>query len=484
MSPSETASAQENASKQNWRPWQGTEREDFFDAIARHRKAAWRVTAVSVLAYAVLAVVMSLLLAPLLYCIAGLLLDVLNLLAPMPDLLGYAGGLLAPIIDNPGTQSTSYLLRFIILASAPGLLLMVLTGFIVARAIRQSALFDLNQQVGRQPDTRVLAEQRFANTIGEMAVAAMIPSPSVIITAGGANAAAAGHDTQHAHIIVGEELLSTLNRVQMQGVAAHLIASIADNDMKIGERTASLLGMFALITRLALNVMDKEAFANSRKLLRALLIPTAASRKFILEQLADPFSDSPQSSQNTSNTLSWREWLLMPLMGPVVMSGFLGGFVSNMMLSPIVSLAWRQRKYMADAAAVRLTREPDGLFSALTTLQDKNAALLATGWADHVCVVAPSRKGSLIVPIFPSLARRLAALVRMGATQPIPEQPAPNTVDRRWPVSGPMMILLAGLLTLAAILMVALIPLLILVSTMLTGLFTLFPTALLHALLR
>lgn len=483
MNPSETPSMQEGGLGQNWQPWQGSEREDFFDAVTRHRRAVWRVTAVSLFAYTVLAVVMSLLLAPLLYCIAGLLLDVLNLLLPMPDLLGYAGGLLAPIIDDPGAQSMGYLLRFIVLASAPGLLLMALVGFMVARTIRQSALFDLSQQVGRQPDPRVLAEQRFANTIGEMAVAAMIPSPSVIITAGGANAAAAGHDTQHTHVIVGEELLRTLNRAQMQGVAAHLVAAIADNDMKIGERTASLLGMFALITRLALNVMDRDAFATSRKLLRAVLVPTAASQKFILEQLADPFSDVPPPSHDTSNTLSWREWLSMPLMGPVVMSGFLGGFVSNMLLSPLVSLAWRQRKYMADAAAVRLTREPDGLFSALATLQGKDADLLSTGWADHVCVVAPARKSSLIVPIFPSLARRLAALARMGATQPLPEQPTPGFTGGRWP-SGAMMVLLAGLLALAASLMVALIPLLVMVSTMLTGLFTLFPAALLHALLR
>src|SRR5262245_33407303 len=67
------------------RPWREGERESFFEAIARHRKAAWRITAVCELAWVALALVAAVLLAPLLYCLLGLALDVVNFVVPTPD---------------------------------------------------------------------------------------------------------------------------------------------------------------------------------------------------------------------------------------------------------------------------------------------------------------------------------------------------------------------------------------------------------------
>ncbi|MEN9422656.1 MAG: hypothetical protein RL122_39 [Pseudomonadota bacterium] len=462
----------------DWQPWQGTEREDFFNAVARHRRTAWRITLACGVAYAVLALVMSLLLAPLLYGVAGLVLDILNLLFPTPDLLAYAGKLVSPIIDDPAAVPTADLLTFILLASAPGLLLMVVVAWGVSRAIRQSALFDTTQQVGRPPDPGSLVELQFANTLEEMAVAALIPAPKVVVIEGGANAAASGLDAQQATVMVGQSLLVLLNRAQMQGIAAHLIAAIADNDMKIGMRTASVLGVFALLTRLSVNLLDKDSFAASRHLLRALCVPTAASQAFVLAQLSDPFADTaPQTAQQHTDKLGWREWLLMPLMGPVWFSGFLGGFVSTLILSPGIAWAWQQRKYMADATAVRLTREPDGLSAALSALSHANTSLLSSVWASHLCVVAPQQAAGMIVSVFPSVERRLAALVRMGASnQPLVVSP---------PVAPVWATLLVGsLLVVMAGLVAVLLPLLVMASTMLTMLFTIMPIAILHAVLR
>ena len=461
-----------------WQPWQGTEREDFFNAVARHRRTAWRITLACGVAYAVLALVMSLLLAPLLYGVAGLVLDILNLLFPTPDLLAYAGTLVSPIVDDPMAVPTVDLLKFILLASAPGLVLMVVVAWVVSRAIRQSALFYTTQQVGRPPDSGSLVELQFANTLEEMAVAALIPAPKVVVIDGGANAAASGMDAQQATVMVGQSLLVLLNRAQIQGIAAHLIAAIADNDMKIGMRTASVLGVFALLTRLSVNLLDKDSFAASRHLLRALCVPTAASQAFVLAQLSDPFADTaPQTAQQHTDKLGWREWLLMPLMGPVWFSGFLGGFVSTLILSPGIAWAWQQRKYMADATAVRLTREPDGLSAALSALSHANTSLLSSVWASHLCVVAPQQAAGMIVSVFPSVERRLAALVRMGASnQPLVVSP---------PVAPVWATLLVGsLLVVMAGLVAVLLPLLVMASTMLTMLFTIMPIAILHAVLR
>lgn len=461
-------------------PWQAQEREDFLKAVARHQRLTWRISAVCLLAYIILALVMSLLFAPLLYCLAGLALDLLNLLTPMPDLLRYTGNLLGPIIDKPESLPLQHFVKFIGLACAPGLLLMALLFWMLKRTLVHSALFSAQLPQGRLPTETVLAEQRFANTIEEMSIAALISAPKVFIVPGGANAAAAGIDQKHACILLGEELLKTLDRSEMQGVAAHLVASIANNDMRIGLRTASLLGLFALIARLTVNLFDKQAFDSSLKLIKALLWPTQSKQAFIAEQLADPFSEASSGNHTRQENLSLRDWLTMPLMGPLWTSGFLGGLVNSLLLSPAIAFAWRQRKFMADATAVRLTREPNTLYKALDTLQQTNTRLLSSTWASHLCVVEPGKASGMLVSVFPPIQTRMEALVRMGASSE-GNQPLKN----KW-TAMPLwtLLLLACLSTVAIALIIALIPMLIALSTMLTGIFTLLPAALLHALLR
>jgi Zn-dependent protease with chaperone function len=518
MSTSNATPASE-ASATLLRPWSGTEREDFFAAIARHRRAAWRVTAVCALAYLFLALVVAILMAPLLYSLFGLALDLINLIIPTPDLLHAAGHMIDSLVDSPTTPSAADVLKVMALAAAPGLVLMGLAAVVLRRALMRSALYSPHKPAGRVPRAQVLAEQRFSNTTEEMAVAAAIPPPRVLVLEDGANAAAFGPDERHATVLVSKGLIESLNREQMQGVAGYLIASAADGDMKIGLRTALVLGLFALMARLSSAWTDRAAFLASRKLVRALITPTAANLDFILSQLSDPFAaDSSGKREDkaprpheapipsipkvvsratldrawrpsqgdtppTSGKLTWKEWALMPLMGPVVLSGFLSGLVNSMMLGPAVALAWRQRKYMADATAVRLTRDPNALASALSAISGSGGTIETAFWADHLCVVDPGTKrdagllfGSF-VSIFPSLQRRIDALVKMGAEDRFLPQ-------SRYRLPLPALILLAALSAIVAFLLVVVVVLLVWLSAALSGLFTLVPTALLHALLR
>ena len=422
-----------------WQPWTASEREDFLDAIARHRRNAWRVTVPCALASLVLGVILAILLAPLLYALLGLALDVINLVVPMPDLLGYAGGVIDPLVDSldgdqpaPAHAWSSALL----VAAIPGLLAMALGAFALRRALMQSPLFDPAKTPGRPALATDLAEQRFAHTVEEMAIAAMIPVPRVTFVSGGANAAAFGPDEGHAVVLAGTGLLPHLDRQQMQGVAGHLVASIADGDMKIGMRTAMTLGLFALPGALSAGWADRARFAATMRLLRALLLPTPANLDLILKELNDPFREPradevPAASPAAGDKLTWREWALMPLMGPVLMSGFLSGIVSTMMLAPAVALAWRQRKYMADANAVRLTRDANAMAGALAAIGRVSAYTPIASWAGHLCVVDPGSRqdaallGGSYASVLPPLRRRLRALVRIGADPQVLPAPAP-----------------------------------------------------------
>jgi heat shock protein HtpX len=103
------------------------------------------------------------------------------------------------------------------------------------------------------------------------------------------------------------------------------------------------------------------------------------------------------------------------------------GFVLLFASAPVAML-WRSRRYLADATAVQLTRNPTGLYRALFHL-GKSGAIIPGGEAvSHLFIIAPETRASerntfsqregLVMGMHPSLAHRLARLVRMGAVPP------------------------------------------------------------------
>ena len=440
------------------------------------------------MSFIVLALVVATLMAPLLYCLVALVLDVINVVVPMPDFMQWLGQLIDPLFSD-APVSAELLVRISVLAAIPGLVLMAVAALALRRVLTTSPLFDQGELPGRAPDRTVLAEQRLANVVEEMAIAANIAPPRVLIVPGGVNAVACGRDATHVSLLVGEMLVTKLNREQMQGAMAHLVAAIAGGDMKIGLRAALTLALFGLIARVIASASDRDEFRQTLKLWRVFVAPTSRNTAELLREIADPFGHTAPATATAAkqavreardgNRLTWREWALMPLMGPVMLSGFLGGLVSQFMLSPLISLAWRQRKYMADAAAVRLTRDPDALAGALAAIAGQPAGVAP--WAAHLAVTGSGLGqgglfGGAIVPIFPSPERRGKALVRLGA------HTAPVTHGASMPL--PLAVLMVVLLSIAGALMGVVAYLLVFVSTAISMLFTVLPAALLHALLR
>src|SRR5690349_89296 len=100
----------------------GSERESFFTAIERHRRAAWRVTAASTVAMGTAALVTAVLLAPLFYAAFALLADLLNLVRPVPNLLGRFVTYVDDWQDAPGTVPLLQWLVWAFWAALPGVL--------------------------------------------------------------------------------------------------------------------------------------------------------------------------------------------------------------------------------------------------------------------------------------------------------------------------------------------------------------------------
>jgi Zn-dependent protease with chaperone function len=345
----------------------------------------------------------------------------------------------------------------------------------------------------RPPNLTVLAEQRFANVIGEMAIAAQLPPPRVLVVERPLlNAAVFGRDEQHATIVMSQGLLARLDRAEMQGVAAHLVGSIANGDLAIGLRAAVTMSLFGLITYLGTVLVNGEGAGKKLvRIMRATLVPTAAGARKLAADLADPFVDSdaprsppavktPADGQTPQST--WekvRPFLWLPLAGPLVMSGFFGGIVSSFGLGPLLALAWRQRKYMADATAVRLTRDPNTLGEALEKMSAAGTGAAFAPWTAHLSVVPLGRSqtsllGGGVVPMFPSLDRRLRGLGKLGAHL--------TRAPRKMPLR--MVLIVTPLFVIVGVLIAIVLPLLVWLSLALTMLFTALPLGALHLILR
>jgi Zn-dependent protease with chaperone function len=465
------------------RSWTVQERESFFDALARHRRAVWQVGAASQACIIVLGLVVAILLSPLFYALLALTLDVINLVIPTPDLIGSIMAGLDPVLEHPETLSATRWIYLTFVAALPGIVVMAYVMHTLKRIVREAETSDAQGIATRQPNPAALAEQRFVNVTQEMALAANIPAPRVlVIDSGVANAAAYGENERHATILVSTGLLDLLSRTQMQGVAGHLIGLIANGDVPQGMRIAQTLSAFGLIARLSDGVVDPEAFKRFWKLLKEALRRGAstADAQLILE-LTNPFAavkTSTSSKSGDSQKLTWREWIRMPLYGPVVMCGFFGGMVSSFVLGPLLALVWRRRKYMADAIAMQLTRDPNALADALTRLVRAPTDGALPAWTTHMSLMHGTARSGILsgssVPMFPSVERRLKALGKMGATVTVAVRQIPPWA---WMVGIPIGLLLAGLMGTAIFLMVWL-------SVALSGLFTWLPTVILHAILR
>lgn len=471
-----------------WEAWSAAERVSFFDAIAHHRRSAWRVTFVSRTVNFAAALVVAILMSPLFYGAVALLLDVLNLAVPAPNLVPAVGHALDRALNSPEQMSLVDWVRLGGLAALPGLLWMACMLRSLRRVLTLCLSFDAGDPDSRALNPAVLSEQRFGNVVAEMAIAANIPSPRVVIVDTSAvDAIALGMDERHSTIIITQGLTSLLNRAQMEGVAASLVGSIANGDMRIGMRAGLSLGLFGLIARLGSIVSQEHARRDLVRIVTAIVLPTTARARLFITEVTNPFNDTDGKRSETSTVRPglggrWdklRPYIWLPLAGPLVITGFLGALFNLFVLGPLLSLAWRQRKYMSDAIAVRLTRDPDTLASALQQMKGQRGDPLIP-WAAHMSIIGHDGRqrgvfSGSAVPMFPSIKRRLTALSAMGAHIDRPE----TTHMPLW-----ALLLIAPLLSLLALCVAVLFPLLIWVSLALTMLFTGLPFAILHALLR
>ncbi|MFH1776826.1 MAG: M48 family metallopeptidase [Candidatus Omnitrophota bacterium] len=178
------------------------------------------------------------------------------------------------------------------------------------------------------------------NIVEEMKIAASLPAmPNIyIIDDLAPNAFATGKTPENSSIAVTAGLLSRLNRDELQGVVAHEMSHIINRDVLYVTFAGVMLGSI---------VMLSEIF------LRSLWYSRGSSRRY-------------RSGSGSSGGQAQAIIMLVAVVFAV--------------LSPILARIFyfalsRKREYLADASAVRLTRYPEGLASALEKISTGNIKL-------------------------------------------------------------------------------------------------------------
>jgi heat shock protein HtpX len=197
-------------------------------------------------------------------------------------------------------------------------------------------------------------QPRLHNIVEGLSIAAGIPKPRVyVIPEQAPNAFATGRNPEHASIAVTEGLLSTMNRVELEGVIGHELAHVVDRDILVGTVVATLVGAVILIS---------EFF------MRSWWWGGVRGRR------------GGDRGGGGIEAIIFAVGLVLLVLAPII------GQIVRLAVS-------RQREFLADAQGALLTRYPPGLASALRKIGAASGIPMrsANNATAHLWLNQPSR---------------------------------------------------------------------------------------------
>lgn len=238
-------------------------------------------------------------------------------------------------------------------------------------------------KVSRATEVGKDVHPRLFNVVEEMKIAAGLPGmPRVyIIDEPAPNAFAIGLKPEKSAVAVTAGLLERLNRDELQGVVAHEMAHILNRDAQLMTVAGVMLGSIVLVS---------QAF------LRSWWFVPSGSRRY---RKSGPGGGSPQ--------------MQMVMVGLAILFAILAPVFAQLLYLGIS----RKREFLADATAVRLTRYPEGLASALEKISSVDIKLEAANKVTApMYIVDPfARKLSSLSSTHPPVEDRIKILRFMTA---------------------------------------------------------------------
>ncbi|HEX8003545.1 MAG TPA: M48 family metalloprotease [Mycobacteriales bacterium] len=460
------------------------DRESFHDQQVRHRRASGWFTLLSAKAIGLMGIPLAAVVSPLLYAAALLVLDLVNLVLAMPDPLRRVAESSGTGPADAATSPAEAVLAVAALV-VPGSVALLLAWAGVRRVFGRAGSGTAVLALGAREPRGDLEERQLRNVVDEMAAAAGVPAPRVMVLDSDVpNAAAVGTDVDDATVVVTTGLLAVLDRAETQAVVGHLVASVGNGDLRIGTTLASVFQTLGLVETVLRAPGERAPRRTLRRLVRyAFRRPGADDTAAAARVLMTAGTTDETESEPTPSGL--KAMLTLPFLTAGLAFSMTRMVFGWFVVNPFLRRAWRARKHLADATAVQLTRDPGALASALTVLAQRGGVVPGTEWASYLFVVGRTTRGAKdpdTVTFNAPAGPRVDRLRAMGADVP----PLPRTAYSRGQrallalvvvVTSPCWLSFFGLLLAATLLLT-------LVSLMVDMLFLAPLVALLHALLR
>lgn len=211
--------------------------------------------------------------------------------------------------------------------------------------------------------------------VEDMAMVGRVPMPRVfIINDPSPNAFATGRDPDHSAVAVTKGLLDMMDREELEGVLGHEISHIRNYDIRLSTIAVVLVGIISFLSGIA--------------------------SRFIWFGGGDDDRDS-----DNNNALAMIFKIVAIVF--VLILGPLSASLAQMALS-------RNREYLADASSVELTRNPQGLISALEKIEGSDPMKQADRSSSGMYIENPFKHGGgSLFDTHPPTADRIARLKKM-----------------------------------------------------------------------
>lgn len=225
---------------------------------------------------------------------------------------------------------------------------------------------------GARPATKE-QDQLLDTTLDGLCIATGMPKPKLYVIQDGApNAFATGRNPENACICVTTGLLEKLNKYELEGVLAHEMSHIKNYDILLSTIVTVFVGLVVILS----DFFTRYSFRKTSR------------------------------SNNNGGGLS----AIMTIVAVIFL-------ILSPIFATLMQLAIsRKREYLADASAVEITRNPEGLINALIKITgDREPLEAANKSTAHMYIVNPfksnkSRNKDDLMSTHPSTENRIAAL--------------------------------------------------------------------------
>lgn len=208
--------------------------------------------------------------------------------------------------------------------------------------------------------------------VEDMAMVGRVPMPRVfIINDPSPNAFATGRDPDHSAVAVTQGLLDMMDREELEGVLGHEISHIRNYDIRLSTIAVVLVGVISFLSGLA--------------------------SRFIWFGGSDDDDDNNNAFEMIFKVVAI---VFVLILGPLSAS------LAQMALS-------RNREFLADASSVELTRNPQGLISALEKIEGSQPMKQADRSSSGMYIENPFKHSGNLFDTHPPTAERIKRLQQM-----------------------------------------------------------------------